>query len=63
MLFAGLTAFDTQKIKSMYYAGDNKDVAAKKSIHGALTLYLDFINMYFTYLSSITIFNDQREKN
>ena len=43
---AGLTAFDTQKIKSMYYAGDNKDVAAKKSIHGALTLYLDFINMF-----------------
>ena len=46
LLFAGLTAFDTQKIKSMYYAGDNKDVAAKKSIHGALTLYLDFINMF-----------------
>ena len=46
LLFAGLTAYDTQKIKSMYYAGDSRDVAARKSIFGALTLYLDFINMF-----------------
>jgi FtsH-binding integral membrane protein len=46
LLFAGLTAYDTQKIKSMYYAGDSSDVAARKSIFGALTLYLDFINMF-----------------
>ena len=45
LLFAGLTAYDTQKIKSMYYAGDSRDAAARKSIFGALTLYLDFINM------------------
>ena len=46
LLFAGLTAFDTQKIKSMYHSGDNSAISAKKSIHGALTLYLDFINMF-----------------
>ena len=46
LLFAGLTAYDTQKIKSMYYAGDSRDAAARKSIFGALTLYLDFVNMF-----------------
>jgi len=46
VIFAGLTAWDTQSIKDMYYAGDGWDVAQKKSIHGALRLYLDFINMF-----------------
>ena len=46
LLFAGLTAYDTQKIKSIYYAGDSADEAGRKSIFGALTLYLDFINMF-----------------
>ena len=46
LLFAGLTAYDTQKIKSMYAAGDNHTVTTRKSIYGALTLYLDFINMF-----------------
>ena len=46
LLFAGLTAYDTQKIKSMYSAGDDKLTASRKSIFGALTLYLDFINMF-----------------
>ena len=50
LIFAGLTAWDTQRIKSMYLAGDNADVAAKKSIFGALTLYLDFINMFLFIL-------------
>ena len=40
LLFAGLTAYDTQKVKSIYYAGDSREVAGRKSIHGALTLYL-----------------------
>jgi len=48
-IFAGLTAYDTQKIKEMYYEADGQDVAAKKAIMGALNLYLDFINM-FLYL-------------
>ncbi len=46
VIFAGLTAWDTQSIKQMYYAGDGYDVIQKKSIHGALRLYLDFINMF-----------------
>lgn len=50
LLFAGLTAYDTQKIKSMYNAGDDKATAARKSIFGALTLYLDFINMFLFLL-------------
>jgi uncharacterized protein len=45
-IFAGLTAWDTQSIKGMYYGGDSYDTTQKKSIHGALRLYLDFINMF-----------------
>src|SRR6201997_2245181 len=46
VIFAGLTAWDTQSIKEMYYAGDGYEMAQKKSINGALRLYLDFINMF-----------------
>ncbi len=45
LIFAGLTAYDTQKIKLMYYEADSEEVATKKSIMGALKLYLDFLNM------------------
>jgi uncharacterized protein len=45
-VFAGLTAWDTQSIKANYFAGDGYEMAQKKSIHGALRLYLDFINMF-----------------
>ena len=50
LLFAGLTAYDTQKIKSMYLVSDGRDVAQRKSIMGALALYLDFINMFLFIL-------------
>ena len=46
LIFAGLTAYDTQKIKLMYYEGDGAEIATKKSIMGALKLYLDFLNMF-----------------
>ena len=46
LVFAGLTAWDTQKIKEMYYVGDDGTVAGRKAIMGALSLYLDFINMF-----------------
>ncbi|MBV8978526.1 MAG: Bax inhibitor-1/YccA family protein [Alphaproteobacteria bacterium] len=49
-IFAGLTAYDTQKIKEMYYAGDDGALAAKKSIMGALALYLDFLNIFLFLL-------------
>jgi FtsH-binding integral membrane protein len=49
LLFAGLTAYDTQKLKSMYAYVAGTDFAGKSVVMGALTLYLDFINM-FTFL-------------
>jgi FtsH-binding integral membrane protein len=52
-IFAGLTAWDTQQIKEMYFAGDDHEVATKKSVNGALMLYLDFINI-FTSLLQLT---------
>ena len=50
LIFAGLTAWDTQKIKLMYMASDSESERTKKSIYGALTLYLDFINMFMFIL-------------
>ena len=51
LLFAGLTAYDTQKIKSIYAHVAGTDMMGKTIIMGALNLYLDFINM-FTFLLS-----------
>jgi FtsH-binding integral membrane protein len=51
LLFAGLTAYDTQKIKSMYAYVAGTDMMGKTVIMGALTLYLDFINMFQFLLS------------
>lgn len=51
LVFAGLTAYDTQQIKEMYYVGDDGTVAGRKSIMGALRLYLDFINLFIMLLS------------
>ena len=50
LLFAGLTAYDTQDIKRIYFAGDSREIAEKKAIMGALRLYLDFINMFLFLL-------------
>jgi FtsH-binding integral membrane protein len=51
LLFAGLTAYDTQRIKSMYFYVQGSEMAGKTVIMGALTLYLDFINMFQFLLS------------
>jgi FtsH-binding integral membrane protein len=52
LLFAGLTAYDTQKLKEMYLYGNyDTEAAAKVSVYGALQLYLDFINMFQFLLS------------
>ena len=51
LLFAGLTAYDTQKIKSIYFQVAGSDILGKAAILGALTLYLDFINMFQFLLS------------
>ena len=50
LVFAGLTAYDTQQIKEMYFEGDSADTAGKKAIMGALRLYLDFINLFIMLL-------------
>ena len=50
LIFAGLTAYDTQRIKEMYYAADDATTAGRKAIRGALTLYLDFINLFMFLL-------------
>ena len=57
LVFAGLTAYDTQQIKDNYYAvvGD-ATLAAKTAIMGALNLYLDFINMF---TSMLNLFGDR----
>jgi FtsH-binding integral membrane protein len=46
LVFVGLTAWDTQRIKEMYWEGDTAVIAGKKAIMGALSLYLDFINLF-----------------
>jgi len=51
LLFAGLTAYDTQRIKSMYFYVQGTEMVGKTVIMGALTLYLDFINMFQFLLS------------
>jgi uncharacterized protein len=50
LIFAGLTAYDTQRIKLMYLESDHSETASKKAIMGALSLYLDFINMFLFLL-------------
>lgn len=50
LIFGGLTAYDTQRLKLMYYAGDSAATLAKKSIYGALSLYINFINMFMFLL-------------
>ena len=50
LIFVGLTAYDTQKIKNMYAVSDTGEVMGKKAVMGALTLYLDFINLFIMLL-------------
>ncbi|MEJ2377024.1 MAG: Bax inhibitor-1/YccA family protein [Pseudolabrys sp.] len=50
LIFAGLTAWDTQRIKEIYDVNDDGTVAGRKAVMGALTLYLDFINLFLFLL-------------
>jgi uncharacterized protein len=50
LVFVGLTAYDTQKIKNMYLSSDSGEIIGKKAVMGALTLYLDFINLFIMLL-------------
>ena len=50
IIFTGLTAYDTQKIKEIYLEADDVSVMGRKAIMGALNLYLDFINLFLMML-------------
>ncbi len=57
LVFTGFTAYDSQKIKEMYFEGDGATVMTQKAINGALRLYLDFINLF---MSLLRIFGSSR---
>jgi FtsH-binding integral membrane protein len=50
LVFVGLTAYDTQRVKSEYDVSDSGEIMQKKAIYGALSLYLDFINLFLMLL-------------
>lgn len=57
LVFTGLTAYDTQRIKNMYYQSSDSVSIGRMAVMGALTLYLDFINMF---MSLLRLFGDRR---
>ncbi len=57
-IFIGLTAYDTQRLKHVYYSiGGHGDAAAKAAVIGALSLYMDFINIF---LMLLRLFGERR---
>lgn len=56
-IFVGLTAYDTQTIRNMYMSADTDDTLTRKAVAGALSLYLDFINLF---LNLLRIMGDRR---
>jgi uncharacterized protein len=58
IVFVGLTAYDTQRIKAMYLESDTAEIAGKKAVLGALALYLDFINLFMMLLQ---LFGQRRQ--
>ena len=50
LVFAGLTAYDTQRIKESYFLMATGEAAAKGAIMGAVNLYLDFVNLFMFLL-------------
>lgn len=51
LVFTGLTAYDTQRIKLDFYEGDPREVMQKKSIMGAVSLYLNFLNLFMLLMN------------
>lgn len=58
LVFVGLVAYDTQKLKQLSRAGYDSETQRKLSVIGALTLYLDFINLFLFFLN---IFGGRRD--
>ena len=57
LVFTGLAAYDTQRIRAIYIAGEDDMIAGKKAIMGALALYLDFLNIF---LMLMRLFGNRR---
>ena len=55
LVFAGITAWETQEIKQMYYEGDGHDIATRKSIFGAFILYGSFVTLFIHILNILGI--------
>jgi uncharacterized protein len=58
LVFTGLTAWDTQRIKEMYVENQDGTVTGKKAVLGALQLYLDFINLFMMLLQLLGVRRD-----
>ena len=58
IVFTGLTAYDTQSVKEMYYEGDGAEIAGKKAVMGALRLYLDFVNLFMMLIQLLGVRRD-----
>jgi hypothetical protein len=58
VVFTGLTAWDTQSIKEMYWEGDGAEIAGKKAVMGALRLYLDFVNLFMMLIQLMGVRRD-----
>ncbi len=58
VIFVGLTAYDTQSIKEMYFEGDGHEIAGKKAVMGALRLYLDFVNLFMMLIQLLGVRRD-----
>ena len=58
VVFVGLTAWDTQSIKEMYFEGDGYEIAGKKAVMGALRLYLDFVNLFMMLIQLLGVRRD-----
>jgi hypothetical protein len=58
IVFVGLTAYDTQRIKAIYLESDTAETAGRKAVLGALSLYLDFINLFMMLLQ---LFGSRRD--
>ena len=57
LVFTGLTAYDTQKLRQMYLSSGDTETMNKTALIGALELYLDFINMF---LALLRLFGDRK---
>ena len=59
LVFSGITAWETQEIKKMYYESDGHDVATRKSIFGAFILYGSFVTLFIHILNILGIMRSE----